>query len=147
VEGAVAVGGLHADRVDHRVGSPAAGQILQLLDDVGVLSKVHDVRGARLVHRHLETVVVLVDRDHPLRAEQDRARDRELADGARSEDRDHLAARDVAEVRAEVAGGEDVGEKQDLLVRELVLDLDRADVRVRHARVLGLSTGVSARDV
>src|SRR3954467_381514 len=43
--------------------------------------------------------------------------------------------------------GEDVGEEQDLLVLEVVLDLDRADVGERHARVLGLAAGVAAGEV
>jgi hypothetical protein len=87
VQGAVAVRGLHADRVDHGVGAAAAGQLLELLDDVGVLGEVDDVGGAGLVARHLQPVVVLVDRDHALGAEQLGAGDRELADRARAEHR------------------------------------------------------------
>src|SRR4051795_13083946 len=73
-----------------------AGQHLELLDDVGVLRKVDDVGRAGAVARHLEAVVVLVDRDDLLGAEQDRARDRELADRTRAEHGDRLAAGDVA---------------------------------------------------
>jgi hypothetical protein len=73
--------------------------------------------------------------------------DRELADRSGAEDGDDLAATDVAELGAHVAGREDVREEQDLLVLEVVLDLQRADVREWHARILGLPAGVAAREV
>src|SRR4051812_9192069 len=68
---------LHAPGVDRGGGPPPAGQHLQLLDDVGVLRVVDDVRGAGLVARHLEPVVVLIHGDHSLRSEHHCARDRE----------------------------------------------------------------------
>ena len=46
--------------------------------------------------------------------------DRELADRAGAPDGDHLAGLDVAHLRAHVAGREDVGEEQHLLVGEAV---------------------------
>src|SRR5437868_11699887 len=46
-----------------------------------------------------------------------------------------------------VAGGEDVGEEQDFLIRQVVLHFHRANVCERNARVLGLAAGVSAREV
>src|SRR3954451_8139958 len=147
VQRAVAVRGLEADGVDDGVRPAPAGEHLELLDDVGVLREVDDVGRAGAVARHLEAVVVLVDRDDLLGAEQDRARDRELADRARAEDGDRLAAGDVAELGAHVAGREDVREEQDLLVLDVVLDLDRADVGERDARVLGLAAGVAAGEV
>ena len=94
-----------------------------------------------------EPVVVLVDRDHLLGAEHHGAGDRELADRARPEDRDRLAAGDVAEVRAHEARRQDVREEQHLLVGQLVLELERADVGVGHARVLRLAAGVAAGEV
>jgi hypothetical protein len=51
--------------------------------------------------------------------------------GPGAEDGDRLAALDVAELGAHVARREDVRQEQDLLVGEVVLDLDRADVGER----------------
>jgi hypothetical protein len=145
VHEAVTVRGLHPDGVDHRVGPAPAGQLLELLDDVGVLGEVHDVGRPRLVPSHLQAVGVLVDRDDPLSAEHHGAGDRELPDRPRTEDGDDLAAGDLAEVGAHVPRREDVGEEQDLLVGQIVLDLDRTDVGERHPGVLRLAPRVAAR--
>src|SRR5919199_2391743 len=147
VQRAVSVGGLHPDAIDDRVGAAAAREDLELLDDVRVLAEVDRVGGARAVERHLEPVVVLVDGDDALRAEHHGAGDGELPDRPGAEDGDHLPALDLAELGAHVARREDVREEQHLLVREVVLDLDRADVGERDARVLGLAAGVSAGQV
>ena len=121
--------------------------LLELLDDVGVRVEVDRIGRAGLVERHLQAVVVVIDRDHPLRAEHDRAGDRELSHGAGAEHGDDLAALDVAEVGAHEAGREDVRQEQDLLVGQVVLDLERADIRERHARVLSLPPGVAAGEM
>src|SRR4051794_22422792 len=80
----------------------------------------------RLVARHPQAVVVVVDGDHALGPAHHRAGDRELTDRPGAEHRDDLAAGDLAELRAHVARREDVREEQDLLVGQVVLDLDRA---------------------
>ena len=54
---------------------------------------------------------------------------------------------DVAHLGAHVAGREDVGQEQHLLVVEAVLDLERPDVGERHARELGLAAGEPAGEV
>jgi hypothetical protein len=94
-----------------------------------------------------QPVVEAVDRDHPLGAEQHGAGDRELADRAGAPDGDRPRRPDVAHLGAHVAGREDVRQEQHLLVGQVVLDLDRADVGERHARVLGLAAGVAAGQV
>src|SRR5437660_1751367 len=72
---------------------------------------------------------------------------RRATDRACAPDGDDLATADLAELGAHVAGGQDVGEEEDRLVGNAVLDLDRADVGERHARVLGLSAGEAAGEV
>jgi hypothetical protein len=54
----------------------------------------------------------------------------------RRPDGDDVAVLDVAHLRAHVAGGQDVREEQHLLVAEVALDTDRADVGERHPGVL-----------
>ena len=104
----------HADRVDAGVGTAAAGHLFQRVEDVDLL--VVDRLGAGLVPRHLQPVGEAVDGDHPLGAEQEGAGDRELADRAAAPDGDHVARLDVAHLGAHVAGRQDVGEEQHLLV-------------------------------
>jgi hypothetical protein len=144
----VAVMTLHPDRVDTRVRSPPAGQLLELLDDVRVLLVVDDRRRAGLLLGHAQPVVEAVDRDDLLGTEQLRAGDGELTDRAGAPDGNHLAALDVAELGAHVARREDVRQEQHLFVAELVvLDLDRPDVRERDACVLRLAARVAAGEV
>src|SRR5829696_10380733 len=147
VQRAVPVRRLHADGVDHRVRPAAARELLELLDDVGVLGEVDRVGRSRPLERHLQPVVVLVDGDHALGPEHDGARDRELPHGPRPEHRDHLAAGDLAKLGSHEARREDVRQEEHLLVGQVVLDLDRPDVGVGDAGVLGLAAGVAARDV
>jgi hypothetical protein len=58
-----------------------------------------------------------------------------------------VARLDVAHLRAHVAGREDVGEEEHLLVGHAVRDLDGPDVGERHARELGLPARVAAQHV
>ena len=86
-------------------------------------------------------------RDHALGAQQEGALDRKQPDRAAAPDRDRVAGLDVAHLRAHVAGRQDVGEEQHLLVGEAVLDLERPDIGKRHARELGLPAGEAAGEV
>ena len=88
-----------------------------------------------------------VDRDHALGAQQVGAPDRELPDRAAAPDRDDVAGLDAAVLGRHVAGREDVGQEQDLLVAQAVRDLDRPDVGERHADVLRLAARVAAVEV
>ena len=85
-----------------------------------------------------------IDGDHALGAQEVRALDRELANRPAPPHGDGVAGTDAAVLRGHVAGGEDVGEEQHLLVGQRVGHLDRPDVRERHARVLGLASGIAA---
>ena len=76
-----------------------------------------------------------------------RAGDRELADRAAPQTATTSPGLDVAHLRAHVAGRKDVGQEQHLFVGHAVVDLERADVGERHARVLGLAAGEAAEHV
>ncbi len=95
----------------------------------------------------MEALGEAVDSDDLLGAEHVGAGDGEETDRAAAPDRDGVAGPDVAVFGGLVAGGEDVGEEEDLFVGEVVLDLDGADIGEGHAGVLRLSAGVAAVDV
>jgi hypothetical protein len=82
-----------------------------------------------------------------LSIEQLRAVHGELPDRARAPHRDHVTGVDVAHLGAHVPRGQDVREEQDLLVREVGLDLERADVRERDPGVLGLPAREAAGEM
>ena len=69
---------------------------------------------------------------------QQGADDGELPDRPAAEDRHRVAGMDVGQVRAEVAGREDVRDHQRLLVRDRVRNLDHPDVGEGHPRHLRL---------
>ena len=94
--------------------------------------------------RHLQPVGLLVDGDDLRGAEHPGAVHGELADRAGAPHRHHVAGLDVAHLGTHVAGGQDVGEEQHLLVGQVGLDLQRADVGERHPRVLCLTAREAA---
>ena len=77
--------------------------------------------------------------------EQEGALDRELSDGTAAPDRDRLAALQIAEIGGHEARGEDIRQEEDLFVAQALRHLDRADVGIGHAEVLGLAAGVAAQ--
>ena len=79
-----------------------------------LLHEIERLGAGRL--RHRQALRHRVDGDHALGAEQEGAADRELADRAAAPDGDRVAVLDVAELGRHVAGREDVGEEQHLLV-------------------------------
>ena len=79
-----------ADGVDARVRAATGRHLRQRLGHAVDLFVV-DGLGAALVARHLQPVVEAVDRDHPLRAEQIGALDREQPDRSAAPDRDGVA--------------------------------------------------------
>src|SRR5262249_1209877 len=87
------------------------------------------------------------DRDPAGRAEQPGTVHRELAHRTGTPDRDDVGRLDGAHLRAHVAGGQDVGEEQYLLVAQVRLDLQWPDVGERYPRVLRLAAGVPAGQV
>ena len=67
--------------------------------------------------------------------------------GPATPDRNGIALLDMGVLRTHVAGREDIGQEQDLLVLEVVGHGEGAGVGKRHADIFGLSTGVAARHV
>ena len=88
-----------------------------------------------------------VDRDDPACAKKQCAADRKLSDRPAAPDRDGLAVPDVAEVRGHVAWRNDVGQEQDLLVREPVLDLDWSHISIGHAQVFRSTSWIASQDM
>ena len=126
-----------ADRLDGDVGAEPAGELAD--DGERVLAAVVDGDvGAELLGR-LEPAVGQVDGDDVARAEQPGAHDRRQADRAGADDGDDVAGLDRAVEHADlVAGGQDVGEHQQLLVGDAGGRRVGRGVGERHPDVLGL---------
>ena len=143
VRGAVA-GGFAADRVDAAVGAAIVGPRHQFVVDVD-LREIDGLGAARLGHG--QALGHFVDRDHPASAHHQRGANGELANRPAAPDRDGIAILDLRVLGGHVAGREDVGKEERLLVRDAVRDLDRADVGHRHPQILGLAAAVAAEHV
>ncbi len=133
-----------SDGIDAAVGSSTRRHHHQAVVDV-VLAEVDRFGAGRLGHAH--ALRHPVDRDDVPRAEHLRAAYRELTHGAASPHGHEVALFDAAVLGGHVSRREDVGQEQDLLVGQRTLDPDGADVRMRHAQVLGLTAGESAEHV
>ena len=133
---------LGADGVDAGIGTAARGQLLDAFIDI-VLHEID--RDRACVRGHLQPLGHRIDGDHPLRAQQEGAADGELGDRTAAEYGDGLAAFDVAEFRAHVAGRENVRQEQDLFVTQPCGNLDRADIRVGDTKIFGLAAGKAAQ--
>jgi hypothetical protein len=82
--------------------------------------------------RHLQAFRNRVDRDHPLRPQQEGAADGELADGTTAPDGDGVALLDIAIFRRHVAGWKNVRQEQHLFIRQPIRHLDRPHIGVWH---------------
>jgi hypothetical protein len=113
------------------------GQLAE--DGDGVLSRVLDRDvGAELLGG-IEPAVGEIDRDDVGRAEEPGAHRRRQADGSGADDGDHVARFHPAVQDADlVAGGEDVGQHEDLLVGQAVRDEVGGGVGEGDADELGL---------
>ena len=130
-------GGGHADRFDGHVGAQPAGQLADHFQRVLAAVVHRDIRAELL--RRLQPGVSQVDRDDVARAEQAGAHDRGQADGAGADDRDHVTRLHLAVEDADlVAGRQDVGQHQDVLVGGAVRHRVGGGVGERHPDVLGL---------
>ncbi|MCY1407496.1 hypothetical protein D9M71_228000 [compost metagenome] len=127
--------GVHAHRVYGAIDADAAGQPAQRLHRV-LLVEIDDLRA--LLPGHAQAVVMPVDGEDPRRAHQPRAGDGELAHRAAAEHRHRVPRRDLGQAGAEVAGGEDVGEQDRLVVADVAGQPDQADVGVGYPRHLRL---------
>ena len=132
------------DGIDAFLRPLAAGQVVQTLDDALLLEI--DCDGAAGA-RHAEPLGEPIDRNDLLRAEQDGAADRHLADRAGAPDGHGVSRFDVTLDRRLPSGRENVAEEQHLLVLDTVRDLDRRDIGVGNADIFGLAAGITARQV
>ena len=123
-------------------GTLASRHLAQRIGHVDV--RVIEDLGLAERRRERQALGKAIDRDDPLGSEQERALDRELADGAAAPDGHGVARLDLAVLGRHVAGGKDVREEQDLLVGERVRHLQRADVGKRHPGVFRLAAGIAA---
>ncbi len=100
-----------------------------------------------MVRGHAQAFGLAVDRNDTARSKHPCALDRKLPDRAAAPDRHGVARLDIAVLRRHVAGGEDVGDEQRLLVADLRRDLDRPHIGKRHPHVLRLPPRVSPHHV
>src|SRR5919202_3931144 len=136
---------LHPNSIDRRVGPASAGHLLECVADASLF--VVDDLSPTLLLGHPEPLRDAVDGDNALGAEQVGALDRELPHRTAAPHCDHIARLNVARLGSHVAGRENVGEKQDLLVGEAVRNLDRPYIGKGHAGILGLPARVAADEV
>ena len=126
------------DRLDHRLRAAPAGGLVDLGD--GVAAGGVDGLGAELLGAG-QAVGDHVDGEDPRRPVELGALQGEHADRPEPDHHDGVARGDVGALRAEVAGGEDVGEQHGLLVGDALGDLDDRRVGRRHGDRLGLAAG------
>jgi hypothetical protein len=133
---------LVADGIDAFVGALALGLLLDLLGGVALLEVDRD--GADFFGL-LEPLGHTVD-DEDLGGTADERRvSGHQADRTSAKDADALAGRDACQLAAVVAGGEDVGQEDEVCLELLPLrKLEAVEVRVRDAKVLGLTARVRA---
>ena len=131
--------GLHAHRVDHRVRSAAVDHVQQrrrhFVHLAGVERFDAEPLGQRAPFRHR------VDADHPFYAEVFADAGGKLPDRSEAEYGQRAARRSVCVHHRLPRRGQDVGQVQELLVRGAVGDLDRTELGLGHAQVLGLAAG------
>jgi len=123
---------------------PTVGHLHQGVLDV--LRGQVDGLGARLP-RERQALRDAVDGNDALGAQHQTALDREHADRPAAPDRHSVLRTDVAVLGSLVGSGEDVTEKQDLLVGETLGHHDGADVGIGYSQVLGLTAGDAAGEV
>src|SRR5581483_680889 len=70
-----------------------------------------------------------------------------MANWPAAPDRDGIAGLNVAHLCTHVTGGEDIGEKQNLIVAQLFRHFDGSNVCEGNARVFGLSAGIAAEQM
>src|SRR5690242_9757483 len=129
--------GGHADGLDGHVHAQAAGQVLDSGQRVFAGVVHHDV-GAEVLGC-LEPGVRQVDGHDAAGAVEPCAGDGRQPDRPGSDHRDHVARTHAAGQHAHlVAGRQDVGQHEGLLVAHPVGDPERGGVRVRHPDELGL---------
>mgnify|MGYP000208229615 CR=1 FL=1 len=99
------------------VGAPAPGQRAHRLLDVG-FGGIDEVVGKAALLREVQAEGIDVDQDGPPRPEQPHALGGAEAHRPRAEDGDRVAEADIRELRAEIAGREDIAQEERVLIRD-----------------------------
>ena len=123
----------------HAVG-PAS--VRQVADRVADVVDGRDVERLDAVpRRHREALGDEIEADDPAGAAVQRHATRHLADRAEPEHHQRPARRDGCVLDSLPGGREHVREVDEAFVRRPLRDLDRAELRLRHAQQLGLAPG------
>ncbi len=133
---------LHTDRIDARVRAATACQVTQGLLGVNLL--IVERLGMALTFRLLQPPRNAIDSDHTLRPEQEGAGNAQEPNRSTSPYGDGIARLDRAIFRGHVCSRKNVGQEQDLFVRQTVGHLDRTHVREGNARILGLASCITS---
>ena len=136
--------GFASHRVDATIGAAFVRAGHQLVIDIG-LREVDCFRATCFGHR--ETFRNLVDGDHPSRTHHQGRTDGELPDWSAAPDSDSIAILNLGIFRRHVSGRKDVGQKERLLVADVVRNFNGADVCHGHAKKPGLSAGIAPEHV
>ncbi len=129
----------HADRLQGDIGAEAVGELHDLRNRV--LAPVVDRRVGAEPLGAFQPAVVEVDRDDPPGRIEARGENRRKSDRPGADDCHDIARCDLAVEHTNLEGGrQDVGEEQNLLVRELLGDLVDGVIGERNACILRLQT-------
>src|SRR5947209_5572144 len=112
-------------RIDRAIHPDAAGKFLNALDRIG---RVEVDRFSSLVARHFEAGRDRINSNHTASAHVQRTRDRELAYRSAAEHRNGMAWMNPGDIGAEVPGGENVREKNGLVVIDHLRELEHSHV-------------------
>jgi hypothetical protein len=125
--------GLGTDGVDGDVGAEVVGGLLHLDDDVVVLGEFVRLCVSE-APRLLQPILEVVDDDDPAGAHQPRGPGRDQTDRAGPEHDDRVALHDVPALRAEVPGGDGVGQQHGVLVRHPGRDKRGSNIGANRSR-------------
>ncbi len=90
---------------------------------------------------------MVVDGDDLVGALDQGALDGEQPDRTATPDRHRVTRLDLAVLGRHPAGGQDVGQEQNLLVLQAIGNDDRPDIAIGHPDILGLAAGIAAGHV
>ena len=128
---------LHADGVDHAMGSPAAGLVQDVAGNVVHLSRVDDLD--TVTAGHFQPLRDQVHAEDLLGPEDLRASCRELADRPEPVDGSDPARRDVGELHGLPGCREDVRQVEEPVVWRSLRHLNGSEMRLRYPEELGLA--------
>ncbi len=131
---------LHADAVDARIGSKSAGHLVERLADRHL--RIIEDFGAQLP-RERQPRREMINCDHPTGPQQQRRLDREQTHRAAAPDRNRVTGFDVGIDRRVPPGGQNIGQKQHVVVGQIVGDDHRTDIGIGYANIFGLPTGIA----